>query len=420
MDTVPDARVVITEGPDHRRRQWITGGLIILGLAMAAVILALASRYGSREVAVARRDIIARESLAGRVIAPPSDIAFISSHWSAPVSRVLTAVGQTVRKGDVVVELSHPTPAANYQASQQELSLARSAFRQAQAVYATEIHQAQTRLADARAERAYAAQRIEIPTGMGEEGTTAQGTNLALQQAQENIAQAAAELAAATRRSNEYLVPYRQRLAAATQSFAEARGGGKVSLIRAPLTGQVLELNAQPGQAINEVPDGLVATIADLDALKIHARLGDAQWRRVNPGMPVAIALSDLPEETFSGEVLQVTVETGGQVTNREREIQRIAVIGFVNRQGLARPEMSGQAVVETERANNALSVPVEAVKQDADGQHFVRVRRLGRWVRTPVELGPSDGMYVAILSGLSEGSIVQVSGGRAPRAESG
>lgn len=420
VGTVPDDRVVITGGPDHRRRQWRTGGLIVLALAAAAVVVALAPRYGSREFAVVRRDIIAHESLAGRVVAPPNAIAFINSHWSAPVSRVLTAVGRTVHKGDIVVELSHPTAAANYQAAQQELRLARDAFRQAEAVYANEIRQAKTRLADARAEREYAAQRIEIPTAMGEEGATAPGTNLALQQAEQFAAQAEAELTAATRRSNDYLEPYRQRLAAATESFAEAQEGDKVSFVRAPLTGQVLELNARPGQAINQVPDGLVATIADLDALRIHARLGDAQWRRVRPGMPVTIRLSDLPEETFSGEVLKITVEAGGQMTNREREIERVAVIGFINRQGLARPEMGGQAVVQTERANNALSVPVEAVKLDADGRPFVRVRRLGRWVRTPVEIGPSDGMYVAIPSGLSEGSTVRVPGWRRAQPDSG
>ncbi|MEN6404581.1 MAG: efflux RND transporter periplasmic adaptor subunit [Armatimonadia bacterium] len=409
MDTVHEDRFVLAPEEERRRRGWFIGGLVALCLVLVAVVLAIASQYRFREAAVTRRDIVAHESLAGSVVAPPNALAVINCHCSAPVSRVFATVGQTVRRGDVLVELSHPTAAANYQAAQQELRLARSAFRQAQAVYASDIREAQQRLADARAQRQYAAQRIEIPTGMNEDGGAAPGTNLALEQADEANVQAEAELATATRRSNEYLEPYRQRLAAASQSFEEAQAGRKASLIRAPIAGQVIELNAQPGQAVDQAPDTIVATVADLSALKVHARLDDAQRGRVRPGMPVTLRLSSLPEETFVGEVQQITVEMGGQVTNREREIQQIAVISFINQQGLAKPEMSAHAVVETERADNALSVPVQAVELDGDGKPFVGVRHRGRWVQTPVQLGPSDGMYVAVLSGLKEGEVVRV-----------
>ncbi|MEN6544892.1 MAG: efflux RND transporter periplasmic adaptor subunit [Armatimonadia bacterium] len=409
MDTVHEDRVALAPEKERRRRWWFIGGLVALCLVLVAVVLAIVSQYRFREAAVTRRDVIAHESLAGSVVAPPNALAVINCHCSAPVSRVFATVGQTVRKGDVLVELSHPTAAANYQAAQQELRLARSTFRQAQAVYASDVNEAQQRLADARAQRQYAAQRIEIPTGMNEDGGAAPGTNLAREQADEANVQAEAELATATRRSNEYLEPYRQRLAAASQSFEEAQAGRKASFIRAPIAGQVIELNAQPGQAVDQAPDTIVATVADLSALKVHARLDDAQRGRVRPGMPVTLRLSSLPEETFVGEVQQITVEMGGQVTNREREVQQIAVISFINQQGLAKPEMSAHAIVETERADNALSVPVQAVERDGDGKPFVGVRHRGRWVQTPVQLGPSDGMYVAVLSGLREGEVVRV-----------
>ena len=71
--------------------------------------------------AVARRDILASLPLRGKVVAPPVARADVMAPYRAPVARVYASVGDRVRRGDVLVELSHPTAQAAYEQARAEL-----------------------------------------------------------------------------------------------------------------------------------------------------------------------------------------------------------------------------------------------------------------------------------------------------------
>jgi multidrug efflux pump subunit AcrA (membrane-fusion protein) len=67
---------------------------------------------------------------------------------------------------------------------------------------------------------------------------------------------------------------------------------------------------------------------------------------------------------------------------------------------------------VNVQAANNVLSVPIAAVKQNGLGQDVVRVIDLahgGRVTDVPVRTGLADSSYMEIDSGLTEGEVVIV-----------
>jgi hypothetical protein len=66
---------------------------------------------------------------------------------------------------------------------------------------------------------------------------------------------------------------------------------------------------------------------------------------------------------------------------------------------------------VTVQAANNVLTVPIAAVKQDGLGRDVVRVINLGTGhiTEVPVQTGLSDSSYIQIDSGLSEGQVVLV-----------
>lgn len=410
---------------------WI-GALVLFGLALIAIVWYVMAGTRAQTATVVRRDVADWESLRGEVVAPANRYAVVNCRCSAPVSRVFTSVGATVAEGDVLVELSHPTARAAYEAARSEVLAARSSYDQARETYLADVRAAQQRVARAR-EQVQLARRssppIEVPTGMeteapptGEQAPreaptppTTFGPDASAAEAQ--LEQARVQLINAQSNMTENLTPYLQRREAAEAAFREAQAGLSTSLIRAPISGQVIEFNATPGQNVDQVADTVIATIADLSRLRVHAELTDQQRGVIGPGTPVQLQFTQLPQEVFEGRVDEIQQRLSEAVSDQEQRLRHIAVISFFNRQGLVKPHMTGQALVKVKEAKAALSVPVGAIERD-DQLFFVRANRGGKWVRQNVQIGPSDGVYVVILEGLQEGDVVRVDRSRNELAE--
>lgn len=405
-----------TRDPETRR-VWLVAGLVALGIIILLLIALIAARNRVQTAEVQRRNIMAWESLSGTAVAPANKYAVINCHCDAPVSRVFTSVGATVHRGDIIAELSHPTAQAAQAVAQQELAAAQSAYNSARDTYAGDIRRAQQDLAQAvEAQQALPAVPGEVPTGMEQRAADVTGSsdvtrpgNITLPQASVTADMARARVTAAQQRLQQNLVPYEQRLAAAQQSFQEAQRGLNQSFIRAPITGQVLEQHAQPGEPISSAPNTLIATIADLSSVTIHAPLTQAQQETVAAGMPVQVRVTELPDQALKGTIKEITNELGPAVVGQPRELRRVAIISFVNEGGAVKPNMNAQVLVQTAELPFTIAVPNGAIDRDRDGRAIVRVREGGRWVVKPVRLGPTDGVQTAVLSGLQEGQIVQV-----------
>ena len=183
--------------------------------------------------------------------------------------------------------------------------------------------------------------------------------------------------------------------------------------ITAPISGTVIEKNIKAGDNVNNIESGSLAVIYDLSYLKLEMNISELDLSKLQEGQTVDITADAIPGQVFEGRVDRVSIN--GTTTNGFTTYP--ATILLEDYGGL-NPGMNVSADIIVERVKNALSVPAAAVQRgDAvlvplegclgeDGLTIVDPTKVEE--RT-VTLGGSDGDYVEITSGLSEGDAVLV-----------
>jgi macrolide-specific efflux system membrane fusion protein len=376
--------------------------------ALLLLVALLGWAYSSTRpetAAVARRDIVVILPLEGKVVAPPLARADIAAPYAAPVERVYASVGDRVKQGDVLVELSHPSAQAAYEQARREVEAAEAAYTEASRQASGSLDAARKELDAARAAERQARQAAAAPPA--EEGTvtiTEPAPELADATARRIAAEQAVLQAEADRAAT--LAPYRQRLEAARQALRDAQSGRKQAMIRSPLDGTVLALNARPGQELAADGKTPVATVVDLSELQVHAPMSADEADGVKPGATAWLQFGPLAGERFEGTVTRITTETGGVLGAGRRYV---ALIEFKNEQGQVKPDMDASVSVRLGQAEDVPAVPTDAIDRDEAGRPVVAVLRGGRWQEVVVDPGLSDGRYTAIRSGLKEGETIKV-----------
>ena len=369
-------------------------------LIFAVVITAFIAGCGEREeeAVATRRDIVAYAALDGKIMAPAPADANIMPPYKAPVHKVYVTVGQKVQEGEVLMELSAPSNQVYYQQARQRLQQARDQLTQARTRYLAQLRKAKQELEQARQVEKSVRQALKAAQAGKEVGVTIVDLEEAIERRQ------AAEQAVidAEARMEAGLVPYERELLNAQQAFQEAQSGVKAAMIRSLISGTVLELNVKAGDEAN--PKRSVARVTDLSALRVYAEVDSELSTTLKAGAPATITVKELPDEEFRGFLRNVYSKEAGLL----RGVEHIAVFDFVNREGLAKPEMNAKIRVKVGEAKNALAVPVGAIYK-TNGRQAVKLRVNNEWRTRIVETGISDGEYIEIKSGLREGDVVRV-----------
>lgn len=358
---------------------------------------------------VTKRDIIEQIPLDGQLIVPPPARASVAEPFKSPVERVYKSVGDYVKRGEAIVELSIPSAEAyreqariNLQQAQSEYANAKSAWNPRLASARQAVKEADNQVKQARA----LAQAADSDTGTLTEAADVNAEPVPdLQSAIENRRLAQQELQQLQTDMREELQPYEIRIAEARSAHNQAKADDNAGLVKAPLTGVITALNAQPGQE----PDGNQATpiaeIVNLDALQIHAPMAPNFASHVKEGMSVIATFDEVPGKEFKGRVKQIT-------TRRNRQ-EYVAIITFTNTGYEVKPGYRPRVGITTGRkVTDEPAVPADAVDYE-NNEWSVQVRRNNEWVKVPVTPGVSDGKFTSIESGLQVGDTVLVTPGR-------
>ena len=107
------------------------------------------------------------------------------------------------------------------------------------------------------------------------------------------------------------LAASRQSLELAQAEFQQAQSGRKQGLIRAPISGTVLVLNARPGSDVGTDPRTPVVTIVDLDKLQLQGAVNPDQATLLKPGMAAVVNAKEVRNQPFDGTLTAVTTTTG-------------------------------------------------------------------------------------------------------------
>lgn len=184
----------------------------------------------------------------------------------------------------------------------------------------------------------------------------------------------------------------------------------QAALVRAPISGKVLEVNVAPGEyrgavaTHSDTTTPPLLTIADLGTVWVQADVPEPLLRLVHVGQPVTITLVSFPDEVFGGTVSRI-----GDVLDPQTRSLKVTVT-LPNPAGRFRPEMFGS--IRQPGPRHSLPVlPADAVVLEY-GRPVVFVERApGQFERRAVATGARAESLVAITRGVQAGERIVVDG---------
>jgi HlyD family secretion protein len=371
---------------------------VLLGVAIVAYF-AISALMGTATsfVTVVRSDLIQTVVASGRIETPAR--IEIASQTLGHITKIFVDEGARVTVGQKLIELDDREARAAREQAAANLQIAQTRLKKMETVDSSvaeqNVEQARTNVQ--LAQNAFEnAQRLRdaghLPQAQFDEA------RLKLELAQSTL-QSAKTLAQSQRRTGAdfKLLQLAVREAQARLKVAQSQLGN-MSIV-APVAGTVVlrmaEVGdvAQPGKVLMVVAkQGLVQAVADVDEKNLaHLRIGQTAW-------VVADAFADqrIPARL---QFIAPAVDAARGTVEIKLNIEKVP--------DFLRPEMTVTVEIIAKQLNNALVLPIEAIRDANSDDPWVMSIRDQRAVRNDVVLGAKGEGSVEIVSGLKEGDIV-------------
>lgn len=174
------------------------------------------------------------------------------------------------------------------------------------------------------------------------------------------------------------------------------------TLLVAPISGIITALDFSLGDNVNT---NAVVTIADLGTPYLEIFLDETDWDKIAVGYAVEVTFDAVEEKVYTGTVTQVDP---GLSTQQNTSYVRALVALDPLQSGLHLPIGAGAAVdVIGGRAENAVLVPVDALRETSPGEYAVFVIENDKPKLRVIEISLKDLFYAEVLSGLEPGDVV-------------
>lgn len=322
-------------------------------------------------------------------------------------------VGDRVERGQVLARIDDSISASTVVEAEAEVAALQSEVASLEADVndtRAQVEQAQLELKQAQSDAARTNQLFEqgaISEQEAELDRTAVGTaQQTLQSAQQQVQNRSSAVVAAQRRvaAQEAIVAQEQQ----RQSF---------TTLTSPVTGSVLERVLEPGD-LAQVGDE-VLQLGDFSQIQVRVQVSELELAGIRQGQTARVELDALPEQTFTGEVTQISLAADATarlipievtIPNSDRRIGRglLARVNFgqQNDKSVVVPETAVRVASEGAKSQDSESdtATIFVLKQEGE-QATVTARE--------VKIGDRANSRVEILSGLEPGEefVVRSSG---------
>jgi HlyD family secretion protein len=153
---------------------------------------------------------------------------------------------------------------------------------------------------------------------------------------------------------------------------------------------------AWPGAAIAELPDG--------SALKISARVEEAERGQLKLGQTASVRLDALPDRNFDGHVDTISPTASLDFGSGWPVPRNFAVdLGLAGSDARLTPGMGATVRIAVDRVPDGIVIPTNALFRKA-GRTVAYVRRGSKFEETPVEVSRQSGDEALIAKGLQPG----------------
>ena len=290
----------------------------------------------------------------GVVTAIPNAYAAVAAPFPGRVVKTLVHIGQTVKAGSPLFELSssdYSEVVKNYIQSRTAMETAKRAMERTQDLYNNKV-----------------------------------ASERELDEAKMNYSIALEEYRHATAVGVEFQIDLRN---------AEV---GHPMVVRSPITGKVLSNDLVVGEYMKEDANAKVV-VADLNKVWVRANVSETAAPYVESIKDVEVRLVSRPDSVIKGRVAYI----GGLLDPETRTIQTI--IECNNPNHIMLPNMYASVSMTMKEQNNIV-VHKESVLQ-GDGERYM-LRRIAenRYVRTPVKVQTLDDEHLLVTEGLNVGDV--------------
>jgi HlyD family secretion protein len=386
-----------------RKRLIALVGISVLVIALVVTVILSGGREKVVAVQVAKvekRNITQIVTGTGRI--QPEVEVKISAEVSGEIIEMPVKVGQSVKKGQLLVKIKpdfylarKEAMEANLKSAMSQLDIAKanllkaeSEFKRAEELYSKKL------ISDAEYENARTSYNI----------TKAQyaSATSAVEQAKASLKQAQEDLAK--------------------------------TVIYSPIDGVVTQINAEVGERVvgtSQMAGTVIMVVADLSRMEARVDVSEVDVIHVSIGDTAILSVDAIPDRKLKGVVYEISNSAKTKGLGTQEEVVNFEVkIKIIDKEPKLRPGMSVTADIETEKKYGVLAVPIQAVtvrtlkknkpidnpepqnakKNDKDDMvEVVFIVENGVAKMVPVKRGISGEMYVEILEGLKGGEDIVI-----------
>ncbi len=401
-------------------KRWILVGIAVLVLLSVSTLAYRLLASDPSEVEVARAT--AESSDVGGVVLSAS--GYIVAHHKINVNSKVTGrlawigveKGDKVKEGQAVVRLEDEEFRAQYEQAKGTYENAKAYLEELQhGSRPEEIQQAEHNLDEARATAANDKITLDRTKNLVDQGVLSK----------QALDDAAAKYEADQQRANSLerafelarLGPRQEEISRAKGALLQAEGQLNyaksqldATVIRAPVTGTILDRKAEKGELVTSTfasgaeggPQGSVVSLADLKDLQVELDIAQDDFAKLGPKQKGVVTTDAYPDRKYDGQIAEISPEANRQKATVQVKVQ------VLNPDDFLRPEMNATVKFlanEEKTASNkqapGVFVPANAVK-DRDGKKVVFLSFNGRAVQREVRVVSqrSGGFLVSGLTG--------------------
>lgn len=411
--------------PPAWARRYIIGGVALVVVLGAVALAYRAFSSGVPEVEVTRALAETSPDSAGATVL--SATGYIVAHHTINVNSKVTGrlewigveKGDKVKEGQVLVRLENQEFQAAYEQARGAVENARAYLEELQhGSRPEEIQQAQHNLDEARATLVNDKLTLDRTQELASNGVVSRQqlddatAKYEADQQRVNSLQKGFELAKIGPRPEEIL----RAQGALTQAEGQldyAKSQLEATVIRAPVTGTILDRTAEKGELITAQfasaaaggPQGSVVSLADLNDLQVELDIAQSDFARLSPAQKAVVTTDTYPDKEYNGQIAQISPEANRQKATVQVKVQVLDPGKYPDIQ--LRPEMNATVrFLANEQAKDAkgpagVFVPSAALR-DRDGKKVVFIAYDGKVVAREVHVTSqrSDGALVDGLVG--------------------
>ena len=371
--------------------------IIVAAVVLVGVIIFASVKGGGSKGEPVYVEPVTERNIQAIVTAPgevnPKVKVNISAYIIAKIDKLYFNEGDSVKKGQRLVDLERTAYQAAYS-------------RAAAAVSNSRIEVARAKTNVATMELAY-----KRAMNLKQQGIQAQEL---FDQARQNYDNAVAAYDSAN-----------QGVAQAQALLQQAQNDLDHTTILSPMDGRAVQVNAHEGEVVipgtMNNPGSVIAVIADLSEILVEADVGETEITGIRLNESSKVHVDAIPDKEYNGHVAEIgssaALKQGVGAGMRYFKVK----VQFDDADERLRPGMTAQVSIITTTSGSALSVPIQSVvervppslaksksgtddeDENAPKSKYVFIVKDGKVKMTEVKTGVSDTTHVALVSGVTK-----------------